>query len=135
MIDASLRRHVWARAGERCEYCRLPQASAPVVRFQIEHIRAKQHRGETVAENLALACPRCNAFKGPNLTAIDPESGQIALIFNPRMQEWTEHFSLVGNEIIGLTPVGRATAALLQMNDEDRVAVRAALLERGEFTP
>ena len=56
-MDAALRDLVWARAAARCEYCHLPQSVAPVVRFQIEHIRAKQHDGQTIAENLGLQHP------------------------------------------------------------------------------
>jgi hypothetical protein len=132
-MDEALRTLVWQRAAERCEYCRLPQSAAPVARFQIEHIRAKQHGGLTVAENLALACPRCNCFKGPNLTAIDPGSDEIATVFHPRTERWEDHFLWDGPEIFGLTPTGRATVRLLRMNDEDRVAVRIALRGRGEL--
>ncbi len=132
-MDAALRDLVWVRAAARCEYCHLPQAAAPVARFHIEHVRAKQHGGQTVAENLALACPRCNGYKGPNLTGIDPEMDQVVAVFHPRLQNWNDHFRLNGAEILGLTPSGRATVWLLHMNDEDRVEVRAALLKRGEF--
>ena len=74
VMDASLRDLVRRRAANRCEYCRLPQAYAPIVRFHVEHIRARQHEGGDDAENLSLACPRCNAYKGPNLTSIDPQT-------------------------------------------------------------
>jgi hypothetical protein len=132
-MHAALRNLIWHRAEGRCEYCRLPQDAAPVARFQIEHIRAKQHGGSSVADNLALACPRCNAFKGPNLTAVDPETDQVVAVFHPRLQAWCDHFAFDGAEILGLTPTGRATTQLLRMNDDDRIHVRAALLERGEF--
>jgi 5-methylcytosine-specific restriction endonuclease McrA len=132
-MDAPLVDLVWQRAEGRCEYCRLPQAAASVVRFQLEHIRSKQHGGLTVAENLALSCPRCNCFKGPNLTGIDPETDAVVLLFNPRQDQWPNHFALVDAEIRGLTPIGRTTVNLLRMNDPERVELRSQLLAAGEF--
>jgi hypothetical protein len=132
-MDSATRRHVRKRADERCEYCRLPQAVAALIPFHIEHVRAKQHRGGDEVENLALACPDCNRFKGPNLSAIDPESGVIVSLFNPRVDSWETHFTLVGAEIIGLTPIGRAAASLLRMNEQSRLKMRAELLRHGEL--
>ena len=123
-MDAGTRRLVWQRASGCCEYCRLSQEAAPVASFQVEHIRAKQHHGDDSPENLALACPRCNLFKGPNLTAIDPVSGEVVLIFNPRMQNWDDHFLMNESYVVGRTPCGRATVELLHMNEERRVDAR-----------
>jgi len=132
-MDAATRELVRRRAGHRCEYCRLPQAAAPFFTFHVEHVRAKQHRGGDEADNLALACPDCNRFKGPNLSAIDPETGTLVPVFNPRTQSWQEHFALVGSVIVGRTPVGRATAVLLIMNEESRLEMRFELRRNGEL--
>ena len=51
------------RAAFRCEYCRLPQSAFPLP-FQIDHVRAEKHGGETVESNLALACTHTD---GPHL--------------------------------------------------------------------
>ena len=59
-------RLVCERAGDRCEYCLIPQI-ADDLPFHIDHIMAQQHGGETIAANLALACYACNLHKGPNL--------------------------------------------------------------------
>lgn len=83
-MDPALRERVRTRAGQRCEYCRLHQRYAPFVSFHIEHIVPRQHGGSDDPSNLALACHRCNLHKGPNLTGIDPESGQVVQLFNPR---------------------------------------------------
>lgn len=115
----------------RCEYCRLPQEALPWARFQVEHIRAKQHRGNDEPENLAFACRKCNLFKGPNLASIDPETEQLVALFHPRLDNWTEHFALEEHAIVGLTPTGRATVLLLEMNDPDRVLLRAELIALG----
>ena len=115
-MEASLRELVRRRATHRCEYCRLPQAAAPFLTFHIEHIRARQHGGDDDSSNLALACPDCNAHKGPNLTSVDPETEQVVALFNPRQDIWSDHFSFEGPMIIARTPTGRATVRLLSMN-------------------
>lgn len=123
-MDQALRNFVRERAGNQCEYCRLPQSAGASVRFHIEHIRPRQHGGSDDAANLALACPNCNWHKGPNLSGIDPESGEIVPLFNPRQEKWANHFELVGFEILGVTPSGRASVQLLQLNLPERVDVR-----------
>lgn len=131
-MDAGLRTLVCQRAGDRCEYCRLRQDHSPLS-LQIEHIIAKQHGGNDDPGNLALSCDRCNAYKGPNLSGIDPETNQLVSLFNPRTQNWQEHFFLDGAMIAGLTPIGRATLRVLNMNAPRRVRLRAALLAQGEL--
>jgi hypothetical protein len=131
-MDEAVRQFVRERAAQRCEYCRIPQEALPWARFHIEHIRARQHGGTDDVANLALACQRCNVRKGPNLASIDPETGALTQLFNPRRDAWNEHFSLVEHRIVGLSPIGRATATLLDMNDSDRVQIRAELATLGE---
>ncbi len=130
---ASLREAGWRRARYRCEYCLLPEAHAAVVPFQIEHIIACQHGGPTVLANLALACHHCNLSKGPNLIGIDPRARAFVRLFHPRRMKWERHFQWDGPRIIGCTPIGRATVAVLQMNHPDRIDVRQALIREGIF--
>ena len=122
-MDAKLRQFVRIRANQLCEYCRSPQEFSEL-RFHIEHIIPRQHGGKDGAENLALACPACNLLKGPNLTAFDPQTGTIEQLFKPRADFWFDHFSLEGAYITGLSPRGRATVALLEMNDSERLRMR-----------
>ncbi len=77
---------VWRRAGDRCEYCRIPKFALPLP-FQIDHIIAEKHGGETVEENLALACPHCNRFKGPNIAGVDPDTGETVRLFRKRQRK------------------------------------------------
>jgi hypothetical protein len=132
-MDAATRRLVRQRARERCEYCRLPQSAQPFVAFHVEHIVARQHGGTDDLENLCVACERCNAFKGPNLAGVDPETGSVERLFDPRNQTWDEHFTVHGPTISGLTATGRATVQLLAMNEERRVQLRVELIEQGDF--
>jgi len=73
-MDAALKRLVRDRSGGRCEYCRLPQRGSRAP-FEINHTIPRKHHGRTVAGNLALSCVYYNAFKGPNLTGLDPATG------------------------------------------------------------
>lgn len=132
-MSEAVRQQVRERAGRRCEYCHLPDWAPPLEPFHLEHIVARQHRGETVLENLAWACHRCNRHKGPNLTGIDSDTQEIVLLFHPRRAAWTAHFALRGIELVGLTPTGRATVELLQMNAPRRIERRAELIRLGWF--
>jgi len=132
-MNAALRKLVRRRAEARCECCRLPQSAQPFVTFHIEHIIAKQHGGSDDPENLCVACQRCNFHKGPNLAGVHPVTGNVERLFDPRRQEWAEHFELRGPVVLGRTPGGRATVAVLAMNEEGRVELRAALIALGEF--
>ena len=123
-MDATTRTIVRERAAWRCEYCRLPEAATPYVPFHLEHVIAQQHLEDNSLDNLALACDRCNAFKGPNLSSIDPETKTIVQLFHPRIDLWVEHFEFDAGTVVGLTPRGRATVGLLFMNAPRRVQLR-----------
>jgi hypothetical protein len=123
MTNAS-REAVRKRARNRCEYCHIHQSDVPFLKHQIEHITPRQHGGTDHLNNLALACYRCNKFKGPNLSAIDPRTGKLVRLFNPRRQRWVNHFVLRGILILGRTAIGRATVELLCMNAAKRQSLR-----------
>src|SRR6266699_6556886 len=99
-MDARLRQTVRDRSESRCEYCHLPERIAELS-FQIDHIIAEQHGGPTTEDNLALACARCNRYKGPNLSGIDPESRKLTRLFNPRTDAWNKHFVWTGASLSG----------------------------------
>jgi len=132
-MDATIKRSVRDRARHRCEYCRLPQAAQPYVTFHIEHVLPRKHGGSDDPSNLALACERCNAFKGTDLSGIDPDTGQVERLFDPRTQVWADHLELRGALILGRTSTGRAMVAVLGMNEDRRVLLRAEILTLGEF--
>ena len=84
------RDQIWIRAAGRCEYCQMPQAF-DVRPFQIDHVRAQKHRGDSGLSNTALSCLPCNAYKGPNVAGYDPELNRLQRLFNPRLDEWHDH--------------------------------------------
>ncbi len=131
-MDAALQRLVRDRAGSRCEYCRLPQIGSRAP-FEIDHITARKHHGRTVAGNLALSCVYCNAFKGPNLSGLDPATGKLTRLYHPRRHKWLHHFRFQGSTLIGRTPIGRTTIDVLQMNHPEIVALRGILMAGGLF--
>ncbi|AFY80883.1 HNH endonuclease [Oscillatoria acuminata] len=131
-ISASLRRFVEERANYRCEYCLLP-ANVAFFSHEIDHIIAQKHGGITEANNLALTCWRCNRHKGSDLGSFDPETGEFSFLFNPRNQEWIEHFTREQLTIFGVTPEGRTTVKLLQMNTQDRLTERRRLYNSSDL--
>lgn len=127
------REFVRQRAGARCEYCRLPDAALSAGDFHVEHIIARQHRGDDQPDNLAWACMFCNLYKGPNLASIDPDTGRLTELFHPRRQKWDEHFRLESSQLAGRTAVGRTSVWLLEMNSEIMLQLRASLMQEGQW--
>lgn len=132
-MDAPSRRRVRERAGYRCEYCGLRQEHLPYVAFHVEHVIPRKHGGLDDLANLALACDRCNFHKGSNLAGLDPVSGAMTPLFNPRTQRWSDHFALDGPCIRGTTAIGRATVQVLCFNSPRRVRLRARLIANDEL--
>jgi hypothetical protein len=123
-IPASLRRLVIQRSDNRCEYCGISQIGQ-VATFHIDHIVPVVAGGETIAENLALACVSCSLRKGARQNLEDSETGKVVSIFNPRQQAWKEHFDWNGVQVVGLTATGRATVQALDLNRATMLAIRA----------
>jgi len=122
-VSESVRRLVRERARDRCEYCGLTQVIQAAT-FHIEHIVPRRKGGGDGADNLALACPSCNLHKSYHVESKDPETGEIVSLFHPRRDKWEEHFRAEDLRIIGVTSVGRATVALLNLNSERRLLIR-----------
>jgi hypothetical protein len=124
-VQAALRRRVIRRATNLCEYCRAPQVLCHDP-FEMDHVIPQAERGATTYENLALACSVCNAGKLDQTGATDPDTGRRVKLFNPRSQQWAEHFQWSEDHgtVIGRTPTGRATVVLLNMNHPRIVRLR-----------
>jgi len=131
-IRPGLRREVAARAGGRCEYCRMPEW-ALLAGCEVDHVISRKHGGITDLSNLAFSCARCNRAKGTDVGSISPSTGTFVRLFNPRIEAWPEHFAFDGSRIVGLTEVGLVTVQLLRLNDEERIVERAVLQSIGEF--
>ena len=133
-MNRGLQELVWERARGCCEYCLIPQEYDGFV-HEIDHAIAKKHGGATVASNLVLACFPCNNHKGPNVGGLDPLTGKLTPLFNPRRHRWRRHFRWKGATLAARTPVGRVTIAVLEINEAERVLLRKSLIDEGVFPP
>ena len=127
-------RLVQDRAGRRCEYCLMHQ-SLQGATFHVEHVLPSTRGGLSVLDNLAWSCPGCNLRKSDRTHALDHESGTEVPLFNSRSERWSEHFRFDGYQVIGQTPVGRATAVALELNHPRRILIRQAEELFGLFSP
>ena len=136
-IPVSIERRVRAEAHNRCGYCLSPQHLV-MARLEIEHIIPLAQGGTDEETNLWLACPLCNSHKSDKIIGLDLESGESVPLFNPRVQVWSEHFQWAedGIHLLGKTPIGRATIAALQLNDDsDALLVRSYWVMAGWHPP
>ena len=125
-IPLAIEQRVRTMARNRCGYCLSPQHLV-MARLEIEHIIPLAQGGTDGEPNLWLACPLCNGHKSDKVAAIDPESGSLFPLFNPRRQVWSEHFAWTddGVQIVGKTSIGRATVMALHLSDHlDAVLVK-----------
>jgi len=129
-IPASIRQLVYDRAQGFCEYCLIPNDFV-LVPHEVDHVIAQKHGGQTSADNLALSCTLCNRYKGSDLASIDPETGQVIPLFNPRRENWSDHFEVIQGEIIAKTTIGKVTIRLLQLNRPEQVLERQILQNAG----
>jgi len=133
-IPVSIRRMVVQRAGNRCEYCMLAQAGQEAV-FHMDHIIPEMDGGETVLENLALACVSCSLRKGARQSARDPLTRKLARLYHPRQHIWKNHFRIDGCRIAGITACGRVTVDLLKLNRANAQSIRLEESFFGRFPP
>jgi hypothetical protein len=93
----------------------------------VDHIVPAASGGKTKFENLALACPRCNARKWTRVEVLDAVTNEMITLFNPRKQIWTDHFRWSDTDptvLEPVTPTGRVTVALLDLNAEALHTIR-----------
>ena len=133
-IPSKLRKFVALRSDSCCEYCLIPERFS-FFKFHIDHIISLKHGGKTIAVNLANSCSICNENKGSDIGTFINESGNLIRFFNPRKDEWTEHFRLDSSgEIIAKTEIGKATLKTLKFNNSESVIERRELIFKGWMT-
>lgn len=135
-IPHTLQTQVAAQSQNRCSYCQSQQRVRGVA-LTVDHIIPQSIGGETTIENLCLACWDCNLAKGDRVTAVDPQTGNVARLFHPLQQKWTDHFRWDEDaaRIIGTTPTGRATIVALRLNRPQLVESRQCWAEVGWHPP
>jgi len=135
-IRVAIKRTVIARAEERCKYCQC-WARNSTYTFNIDHIFPISKGGQDILSNLAYSCYGCNNHKSDKTTATDPKTQQEVRLFNPRTDEWNEHFEWSEDalQVIGLTEIGRATIDCLKLNRKGIVNLRRLTIMSGEHPP
>lgn len=133
MADES-REFTTARAGGRCEYCQMHQ-SLQGATFHIEHIVPRVLGGSTNPDNLALACPSCNLHKSDRTSASSSPNGEVIPLFNPRLNDWHDHFEWEDYIVVAKSEIGNATIQTLDLNHERRDRIRKAEQLFGLFPP
>jgi len=135
-IPKPLRERVAVQARHRCGYCLTSEAIVGIP-MEIDHIVPRSLGGLTEEDNLWLACSLCNEHKGIRTVALDPLTGEMVPLFNPRRQVWQEHFAWTaeGDRIIGLTAIGRATVVALNLNRPSLVKARQVWVAAGWHPP
>ena len=132
----TLRRQVEIRANGLCEYCQSPKKYC-IVSFHCDHIHPTKEGGKTELPNLAFACPSCNTHKHTKTHAPDPLTTENVPLFNPRQQNWHQHFQWSDDflYIEGKTPMGRTTVEALNMNKDEHIELRKLLKDAGKHPP
>ena len=136
-IPVAIDRRVRAAAQNRCGFCLSPQHLV-MGRLQVEHLTPRSKGGTDDESNLWLSCSIYNGHKADKTHAEDPETGVLVPLFNPRLQDWFEHFrrSTDGLRVLGLTPVGRATVVALHLSDDpEALLVRSHWVSVGWHPP
>lgn len=136
VISVELKSKIRRQAKNNCGYCLTPQKIVSIP-LEIEHIHPISEGGTDEEENLWLACRNCNGFKHAKTHAIDPNTNIETKLFNPRTQNWNEHFKFSEDktEIIGKTACGRATVFALRLNFEQAVKARKIWVSSDWYPP
>ncbi|MGM0488621.1 MAG: HNH endonuclease [Planctomycetota bacterium] len=109
----------------RCEYCRMHQVLQGAT-FHVEHVVPRCLRGQSVTDNLAWACPSCNLHKSNRVAVRVSGTDHAVPLFNPRVDNWADHFCWDGYHIVVVTLIGRATVDAFLLNSERRILIRQA---------
>jgi hypothetical protein len=135
-VSDSVRKRVRQQAKYRCGYCRVEEQHvyAPM---EVEHIIPIALGGTDDEENLWLACPWCNVYKLTKTHGFDHISQETVSLFNPRQQNWLEHFEWDSDQatILGITPCGRATVNALRFNESHTLDLRRRFVRVGWYPP
>lgn len=99
----NLRNDMYKKQNKRCAFCRIhvPLACVPMHR---EHIVYKDEHPQWMflPENLCIACPCCNNFKGTTEVLTDPATEAYPKmskgfkIIHPQYDRYSEHIELLG---------------------------------------
>ena len=130
-VPIELRRQTATRAEGLCEYCLIHEDDT-FMGCQVDHIVSEKHGGLTDLNNLSIACTCCNRAKGSDIGSVTI-AGLFCRFFNPRIDNWSDHFVLNGFRIVSRTDIGEVTARILEFNAIDRLLEREELARQGRY--
>ena len=130
-ISDQLRQTIADRANLLCEYCLIAEGDT-FYGCEVDHIMSLKHGGSSELDNVAYACALCNRAKGSDIGSVSA-SGEFTRFFNPRTDQWSEHFRLEGASIQPLTTIGEVTARILGFNDGARLHEREEMIRFGKY--
>lgn len=131
-VPREMRRQVAARANYLCEYCLISEGDT-FFGCHVDHIISVKHGGPTTVDNLAYACVVCNRQKGSDLGSIDWETRTLVRFFNPRSDQWSDHFYLQGARITSPTSIGEVTARILGFNSDSQECEQQTLMDENRY--
>lgn len=131
-INESIRKQISARANLACEYCLIHEDDT-YFGCQIDHIISIKHGGSNEVDNLAYSYVFCNRHKGSDIGSIILNSDRFIRFYNPRLDQWNQHFQLNGSVIEPITDIGEVTVKILKMNHIDRILERNLLIQLNRY--
>lgn len=131
-LDDKKKENIAKRASYKCEYC-LIHKDDTFFPCQIDHIISIKHGGGNDEENLAYSCIYCNRNKGSDLGSVLLPDTTLVRFYNPRIDQWHDHFSIEEGMIIGKTAIGKVTIKVLGLNTPERVLERQELQAVGRY--
>ncbi|WP_437853441.1 HNH endonuclease [Sorangium sp. So ce363] len=91
-VSELLRSRIEEADRRRCQYCLTSEANSGIP-LTCDQITPVSKGGPTSFENVCLACRPCNEFKAGATESVDPLTGDVVPVFNPRLHRWSEHFT------------------------------------------
>ena len=135
-IPVAVQRLILSESKGFCEYCWSSSRFSPSS-FHFDHILPVSKDGQSIFDNIARSCAGCNGLKQDKIESFDPLTRQSYRLYNPRKDNWSEHFEWSANGLIieGITGIGRATVELLQVNRLGNTNLRELLKTVGLHPP
>ena len=99
----NLRNDMYKKQNKLCAFCRIhvPSACVPMHREHIVY-KNKHPQWTFLPENLCVACPSCNEYKGTTEVLVDPQTstypnvGDGFKIIHPLYDRYSDHIELLG---------------------------------------
>lgn len=71
--------------------------------------------------------------KGPNISTILHTQGPLIPLFNPRTQDWFEHFEVQKGILLAHTSIAEGTIKLLELNQDNKIEERFEMMLAGFY--